>query len=69
MDEDVEVGKESILRVLNGVLEVRGKAVDVGEEGFGVVGVTSSPDSIVDEVLVEVERIGEGVEGVLLHCT
>ena len=36
MDEEVKVREESILRVLDGVLEVGGKGVEVGEEGLCV---------------------------------
>ena len=69
MEEDVQVGKKASLGVLDGVLEVGGKGVEVEVEGVSVRGVPGSSDPVVDEVMVEVEGVVEGIQGQLLYLS
>ena len=69
MEEDVQVGKKASLGVLDGVLEVRGEGVEVEVESVSVRGVPGSSDPVVDEVMVEVEGVVEGIQGQLLYLS
>ena len=65
MEKDVKIGEKSILRVLDGVLEIWSKGVDVGEERLGVIVIPGSSYGVVNEVVPRSQWVGEGLESVL----